>query len=902
MMRWHPERHANLLISTAGWSPSVSKIGQLIGKPLRRRRFTKNESRSLLLLYLLRTNRPAAEGVLRRLDASERARVVGSILGTIPRDDLQSTIGAIWKELKPYEIQKHPELYDYSVLNVIFSEKSLDAGIASCEARHLEVTPNALVKLLTSCPEQERVEQLYKIAKRSRKLSREFFSSLILNRHRRGDHAGVLDAFAEMVNSGIKPTTVVYSASIKALAEEFDIVRFRLVRAKLVSALDLELKHVLLEELLPDDATGFKVYDSVLLSNTGSIPKVNYRKHGQATAHRYAKTIDRDHKTLFESTFQNDQRRLILGLCRKVVTALLRKRDEESFLSFAGGLLRVGIKPPVAVCHRMLKIRFQQCAYGQCSWIFAKALSSPRRVNADIVEINMNALLRRKKYVTLLKLNERLAEIGVQRTDSILLCVLQAHGALGDIVGVRNCLEQLESSAYVFKDSEPFNPALRTLSFHKESSIYRHELIDKMVRMSSKYSAQTVIIVVRGFARNRCLTEMRWWFAKLVVRPRLAVKVLPDVIKAYVDEGLSSDVPGLIESLGLLDPERVQFRVTLDAYRGDVESALEAVKSEPRKRIQLGVLLKGLCERNDVDSIRAVLKYMNDERMALHDNRVASLLTTMKRNDCLEPVEEVAKYSTNWKAVQLTDNAVMSSTMMSEDYPHVVEMYNPRTGSRGCYTMEQYAMLIIALCKVSRTKEATCMFDSFRDAGLRLPGVVWRAYVHALTFEENGAARIKQALVRTERNVLAFARMSSSALKSFAQQDKVAEAKQLLGYVKDTGVLLSADCFQSLVLMNVRNESINEMNIVLKMVAGSGIQLTSSTMEQALAQMERGNANPTTVARVYAALRQRGVLPTEACVDSLKHLYNQTGKFEVLACAREADNRVLSQSSSSQAP
>mmetsp|Transcript_15729 Transcript_15729/g.64274 ORF Transcript_15729/g.64274 Transcript_15729/m.64274 type:complete len:263 (-) Transcript_15729:1838-2626(-) len=231
---------------------------------------------------------------------------------------------------------------------------------------------------------------------------------------------------------------------------------------------------------------------------------------------------------------------------------------------------------------------------------------------------------------------------------------------------------------------------------------------------------------------------MRWWFDKLVVRPRVAVTVLPDVIKAYVDEGMSRDVPGLIQSLELFDPERVQFRVTLDAYRGDIESALEAVKSGPRKRIQLGVLLKCLCERNDVDctssawspmlivarvlkvtrvsycwlAIRTVLREMNDEKMALHDNRVASLLTTMIRHDCLEPVEEVAKYSTNWKVIQLTDNAVMSSTMMSGDYPHVVETYDPRSGSRGCYTMEQYAMLIIALCKVCRIEGKTQQIEA----------------------------------------------------------------------------------------------------------------------------------------------------------------------------------------------
>lgn len=141
----------------------------------------------------------------------------------------------------------------------------------------------------------------------------------------------------------------------------------------------------------------------------------------------------------------------------------------------------------------------------------------------------MKALLMRKKYVTLLKLNERLGEIGVQRTDSILLCVLQARGALGDIVGnvwtgqadlynsflthhvdsgVRHCLKQLESSSHVFKDSEPFNPALRTLAFHKESSVYRDELIENMVRKSLKYSEQTVVIMVRGFARSRCLTGM----------------------------------------------------------------------------------------------------------------------------------------------------------------------------------------------------------------------------------------------------------------------------------------------------------------------------------------------------------------------------------------------------------
>jgi len=233
---------------------------------------------------------------------------------------------------------------------VICREKSLDAGIASCVARHLEVTPSALVKLLTSCAEEERVEQLYKVAKRSGKLSRDFFSSLILDRHRRRDHAGVLDAFVEMVNAGIKPTTEAYGAPVKALAEEFDVVRFRLVRAKLASVLDLELKHLLLEEL-HGDANGFKAYDSVLLPNTGSIPK-------------------------------DDQKRLILGLCRKIVTLLLRKRDEESFLSFATGLLRVGIKPPVAVCHRMLKISFQHRRYGQCGWIFRKALSSPKRVNA----------------------------------------------------------------------------------------------------------------------------------------------------------------------------------------------------------------------------------------------------------------------------------------------------------------------------------------------------------------------------------------------------------------------------------------------------------------------------------------------------------------------------------------
>mmetsp|Transcript_15734 Transcript_15734/g.64295 ORF Transcript_15734/g.64295 Transcript_15734/m.64295 type:complete len:515 (-) Transcript_15734:1838-3382(-) len=483
-----------------------------------------------------------------------------------------------------------------------------------------------------------------------------------------------------MVNAGIKPTTEAYGAPVKALAEEFDVVRFRLVRAKLASVLDLELKHLLLEEL-HGDANGFKAYDSVLLPNTGSIPK-------------------------------DDQKRLILGLCRKIVTLLLRKRDEESFLSFATGLLRVGIKPPVAVCHRMLKISFQHRRYGQCGWIFRKALSSPKRVNADIVEVNMKALLMRKKYVALLKLNERLGEIGVQRTDSILLCVLQARGALGDIVGVRHCLKQLESSSHVFKDSEPFNPALRTLAFHKESSVYRDELIENIVRKSFKYSEQTVVIMVRGFARSRCLTEMRWWFDKLVVRPRVAVTVLPDVIKAYVDEGMSRDVPGLIQSLELFDPERVQFRVTLDAYRGDIESALEAVKSGPRKRIQLGVLLKCLCERNDVDSIRTVLREMNDEKMALHDNRVASLLTTMIRHDCLEPVEEVAKYSTNWKVIQLTDNAVMSSTMMSGDYPHVVETYDPRSGSRGCYTMEQYAMLIIALCKVCRIEGKTQQIEA----------------------------------------------------------------------------------------------------------------------------------------------------------------------------------------------
>jgi len=303
-MRWHSERQANLLNIAVGRRTLVSNIGQLIGKPLRRRRFTCKESRKLLLLYLLRTNRPAVEDVLRKLDVSERARGVESILGTIPKGDLQSTIGPIWKALNSCEIQKHPALYDYSVLKVIFNEKSLEAGIATCEADHLELTSNALVKLLASCTEEERVEQLYRVAKRSGKLSREFFSSLILDRLRRGDHAGVVHGLVEMVNAGIKPSTLAYGASIKALAGEFDIVRFRLVRAELVSALDLELKHVLLEEFLHGDATDFKAYDSVLISKHAFIPK-------------------------------EDQKRLILELRRKIVTVLLWKRDEENFLSYA---------------------------------------------------------------------------------------------------------------------------------------------------------------------------------------------------------------------------------------------------------------------------------------------------------------------------------------------------------------------------------------------------------------------------------------------------------------------------------------------------------------------------------------------------------------------------------------